>query len=60
MNWVKANEKLPDHTQEVLIRHHTIVDLATYDKTREKFILKDGTTIKAKADILWLELVGSH
>jgi len=56
MNWVKAKDKLPEHRQEVLIRHQTIIDLAIFDAERKKFILKSGEGIDKKDDVSWLAL----
>ncbi len=55
MIWVKANQLLPMHGQEVLIRHHRgIIDLAVYNRELSKFILKNGDQLSwVSEEMLW-------
>jgi hypothetical protein len=56
MNWVKARERLPLGSQEVLVRHKSIVDLAVFDEKLKKFMLKNGSALDKEEDLQWLSL----
>ena len=57
MKWQKIKERLPADGQEVLIRQRSIVQLAVYMDEKNAFILKDGSLIPVKDEVIqWLEL----
>ena len=58
MKWQRVKERHPADNQEVLIRHRSIVNLATFHEKERVFELRDGTFVAMDSEsIQWLELI---
>ncbi len=53
MKWIRANERLPQGGQEILIRSRGIFQLAVFNADESVFICKNGDRYKVAPDLLW-------
>jgi hypothetical protein len=56
MSWKKAKEVLPEHNQQILVKHGINVDIAVFDKVKNRFVLQNGGAIGIDNELVWSEL----
>ena len=60
MRWIRTSDELPQHEQEVLLRHQGILFLAVYNRERSEFRTKVGVIVEYGNQDIWCGFIGSE